>query len=245
MRAPLSLLLLLPGCLAFGQGDPSGAPSGFNAVRPDVVIYVRGHPTGADIVQISMVDPKYPPAQLQKQVEDLCKRLNYPAQGLQIYTYTMGNGPNLKFLQASFATTGLTDQDNNANLTPLLQAFAGVQAPFTIKGMEVFYDEFDPPIKGPKNFKSSAVVVTGRRDSNPSQVEYSVQLLSQNPDDLLVSTKPPPVESKVNQVPVQNSTSALLWCLILVAGMAAGALVYFLLTRRLSGRSTTSVLRKH
>ena len=239
MRGCLSILMLLPACAALCQ-TPQAPAIQANTVRPDAVIYVKHHPLGADLVQITMVNPSYPEDTLKKQSEDLCRRLNFPAQGLSVYSYTMGDKANLKFVQASFATAGLSDADGNANLTPILQSFAGVPAPYTVKGIEIFYSDFDPPIKGPKSFKSNAVVVSGREDANPPQVEYSVQLLSQNPSDLLVETKPPTVEPTVKQAPVEKSTPVVLWCLILLAGMAAGALVYFLLIKRLSGGSATS-----
>jgi hypothetical protein len=245
MRLLLSLLLLFAALSAWSQGViPPQSDDGFRAVRPDVLVYVEGHAAAGEIVQISMVNPDYPAETLKNQVEDLCKRLNSPARGLQVYTYTMGSNSKLKFLQASFATTGMTDGEGNANLTPLLQALAGVPGPFTIKGVEVFYNGFDPPIKGPKNFTSPAVVITGRRDSSPPQVEYSIQLQSQNASEIQVETKPPTAEPTINQPPVEKSNRVMLWCLILLAGLAGGSLVYFLLIKRLSGSSSTSVLRK-
>lgn len=244
MRGCLSIFLAFFACSAFGQSPAPTADSEFLAVHPDVLIYVHGHPSGVDAVQISMLDAKYPPETLRKQIDDLCTRLNAKPNGLQVYAYTMENNPKLKFLQAIFAVPGLTDEEGNANLTPLIQAFAGVEAPYTIHGMEVFFDEFDPPIKGPKNFTSNKVIVSGRRDSNPPQVEYAIQLLTQNPSEIKVETKPPVVEPKPKQAPEKNSSPILVWCLILLAGLAASALVYFLLIKRLSGSSATSVLRK-
>jgi len=233
---------LLTG-FGLAQQPLSAAPTTSDVVRPDVLIYVHGDTTGANVVEVTMVDEHYPADLLQKQITDLGNRLKEQPRGLRIAQFVL-NTNNQKVLQASFGTIGLEDSDGNANLTPLIQAFAGAPAPYTIKGMEVFYDDFNPPIKGPKSFKSDAVTVEGRMDMNPPQVEYSIRLLTQNPSDILVSTKPPKVESKVNRAPVENSNSVLVWCLILVAGMAAGALVYFLLIRRLSGSSSTSVLRK-
>jgi hypothetical protein len=242
MRCSLSILtIFLAGfCLAQSPGTEADP----NAVRPDVIVYVHGDPTGADLVRISMVDPKYPAETLQKQVNDLCAKLGEAPRALTIATYEMESVSGLKFLQANFGTVGLTDSDGNANLAPLIQAFAGAPEPFTIHGMEVFYSDFDPPVKGPKDFTSSAVVVRGRMDNDPPQVEYSIKLLSQNPGEIMVSTKPPRAEPKVNQAPPAKSTPVLVWCLILIGGLAAGALVYFLLAKRLSGSSSPSVLRK-
>ena len=245
MRDWLSILTLSLCAFASAQsGQGTSGDGQFHAVHPDVVVYVKGFPNGVNTVQITMVDAQYPSATLSKQVADLCQKLNSPAQDLQIYAYAMGQGDNLKFLQASFATAGLADGQGNANLTPLVQAFAGVPAPFTIKGMEVFYQGFDPPIKSPKNFTSSSVVVSGREGSDADGVEYSIQLLSQNPSELLVMSKAPAVEPRTNPASKQNSNPIVLWCLILIAGVAAGALVYFFLVKRLSTGSPTSLLRK-
>jgi hypothetical protein len=243
MRGPLLILALGIACLAHGQ-VPQQQVSGA-AIRPDVVIYVTAGPLGGDIVRVTMVDAGYPSDLLNKQVADLGTRLGVPAKGLQVYTYQMTSAnPKLRYLEAYFSTANLTTEDGYANLTPLIQAFAGAPAPNTIKGMEIFYDDFDPPLKGPKHFSSSAVNIVGRIDMNPPQVEYSVQLLSQNPSEINVETTPANVEPKVNQAPVQTGNPVLVWCLILLAGLAAGALVYFLLIKRLSGGSSTSVIRK-
>jgi len=240
---PFALFLTLCG-LAFGQAPPASTPDRtVQAVHPDVVIFIQSH-AAADVLKISMVDPNYPEELLKKQIETLCTSLNAPAQNLQVYRYQMGANDHLQFLEASFATANLTDSDRWANLTPLIRAFAGVPAPHTIKGMEVFFDEYDPPIVGPKNFSSAAVTISGRVDSSPPEVEYAIQLLKQNPSEISVEKQAKPVESTVKQETPQKSGSVLVWCLILVAGVAAGALVYFLLTRRAVGDPSTPVSRK-
>ncbi len=244
MRCCFTLLIAAVAAVCLAQQPPQPADGQPTPVRPDVLIYVHGDTTGANVVEISMVDENYPSDLLQKQINDLCDRLKVPARGLRVVRSIM-QGNNQKVLAASFGTVGLEDSEGNANLTPLIQAFAGAPAPYTIKGMEVFYDDFNPPIKGPKSFRSQSVTVDGRMDMNPPQVEYAIRLLTQNPGEILVSSKPPKVEPTSNRPQAGNSNSVLVWCLILIGGMAAGSLVYFLLIRRLSGSSSTSVLRKH
>src|SRR5690349_17446165 len=123
MRLLLSALTLCAVSTALAQTlAPAPSDSSFPAVRPDVVIYVKGHWTGNNLVEITMVDANYPPETLKKQVADLCERLGHPASGLAVTPYTMGESAKLKFLQATFGTAGLTDDEGNANLTPLIQA---------------------------------------------------------------------------------------------------------------------------
>jgi hypothetical protein len=235
----LPIALCLSG-LAFCQDKIHPIDRTIQAVHPDVVVTVEERDS-ADIVKITMEDPTYPAETLQRQIDDLCKRLNSEPRNLQIYRYKIDSGAASEFLEASFATDNLIDSERWANLGPLVQAFAGVPAPHTIKGMEVFYSNVNPELKGPKTFQSAALEISGRRDSNPPDVEYAIQLLSQNPSEMIVEKGSKPVETPVKQAPPPNDHSILVWCLIILAGVAAGALVYFLLIKR---PAVTSVSRK-
>ena len=54
----------------------------FQSVRPQIFVVVREHPTGADLVEITAVDPEYPRELLKSQIESLGKSLNNNARGL-------------------------------------------------------------------------------------------------------------------------------------------------------------------
>lgn len=239
MRALAAVVIAFLVGLALAQ-EPSQpeTPPPSASVRPQLVAYVRQHISGASLIELSMVDPGYPADLLERQIKDLCERLDYPARGLQLYEEELvANNPNLRFRKATFATGNLTLPDGTINLTPMLQAFAGAPAPYTIKGMTLIFDEFKPTAKTLKEFRSQAVVIEGRLDLDPPTVEYHVQLLSQNPSEISVNSAPPPVERTVSPVPRQRPNVGLVWSLIIVAGLAAGALVYFVLIRRSFGAS--------
>lgn len=230
MRGWAALLLVFLCALSSPQ-SPTDAP--LPPIHPQLVAYVRQHSSGANLIELSMVEPDYPPDLLQRQINDLCTRLEYPARGLQVYQEELvANNPNLRFLKATFATGNLTQADGTINLTPLAQAFAGAPAPHTIKGMTVIFDDFMPTKKTLKNYRSPSVSVEGRLDVDPPTVEYQIQLLSQNPSEISVHMEPPPVERTVSQPSQRTTPLGLIWGLIIVAGLAAGALVYFVLIRR-------------
>lgn len=243
----------LTGFLVFGLVTSAGAqtstappaPKSAPAIHPDVVVFLRHHSSGADVVEISMVDADYPADLLTKQVNDLCARLNYPPTGLQVYSDQMIAGnPKLQFLHATFATAGLTHEDGTINLTPLIQAFAGAPPPHTIKGMNVIVDDFIPTAKTIKAFPGPGAAIYGRVDSNPPDVEYQIQLLTQNPGDINIQLTGPTVERKPSKVPERGPSAILVWSLTILAGLGTGALVYFLVVARLSGGSSAAAARK-
>lgn len=237
MRWVLVTLGLALASLGWVQETP---PTPNAAVRPQVVAYIREHPTGANMVQISMVEPGYPPDLLKSQILDLCRRLKSEPLGLNIYQEELiANQPKLRFLKATFATYGLTDSEGGVNLTPLLQAFAGAPAPNTVKGMVVVLDDFTPvPKKTLRNFSSPAVAIQGRVDENPPAVQYDIQLLTQNPSEINVQAEPERVEKSPVVTTVRRTPSAILWMLIVLAGLSVGALVYFLVSRWYSNSSS-------
>ena len=244
MRLSSALLALMLASVAFGQAKPE--PIGQQpAVHPDVVIYIRQHSSGANLMEVSMVNPGYPADILRSQIESLCASLDFPARGLIVYNEELVAGnPKLKFLKAAFATSGLTEADGTVNLTPLARAFAGAKAPYTVRGMTVILDEFQPNEKTIKEFHSKAVDLHGRVEENPPAVEYQIALLSQNPGEIDIQNGPPPVEHKVSPQVAPRSNSGLIWALITLAGLSAGSLVYFLVSRRLSGGHVSAATRK-
>jgi hypothetical protein len=239
------LTLFVLAVTAFGFGQEPEVPKS-TAVRPQVVVYIREHQTGANMVELSMVEPGYPPDLLQKQIMDLCKRLDSQPMGLNIYQEELVvNQPNLRFLKATFAVVGLTDMQGGVNLTPLLQAFAGAPAPNTVKGMMVVLDDFVPvPKKTLRNFKSPAVVIQGRVDENPPAVQYDIQLLTQNPSEINVQAEPEKAENSPVPAPSRKAPSTILWLLIVLAGLSVGGLVYFFISRWHSGSSSASIARR-
>ncbi len=244
MRFLMACLVLALYASTFAQ--TTAAPvQGALAVHADMVVFLRRHTTGADVMEISMVEADYPASLLTKQVNDLCARLKTPAIGLQVYTDQMVAGdPKLQFLHATFATAGLTSDDGTINLNPLIQAFAGAPAPHTIKGMNVIVDDFTPSPKTIKDFPGPGAVVQGRIDSNPPDVEYQIQLLSQNPSDINVQVGVPIVERKPSRTPERGTNTVLIWSLTVLAGLGASALVYFLVVNRLSSGSGAAAVRK-
>lgn len=244
MRFLMACLAVASITSAIAQTSTAPAQTAL-AIHPDVVVFLRHHTTGADVVEISMVDADYPAALLTKQVDDLCSRLKVDPIGLQVYTDQLVAGnPKLQFLHATFATAGITGNDGSINLTPLIQAFAGVPAPHTVKGMNVIVDDFTPTAKTIKDYPGPGAIVQGRVDSNPPDVEYQIQLLSQNPSDINIRVGAPPVEQKSRRPADQGGNAILVWSLAILAGLGAAALVYFLVVNRLSGGSSTASVRK-
>lgn len=219
---------------AMDASDLASGKSLFNVARPDLIVQIRPHPMQADIFEITTVNPDYPPDLLQAQVEKLCSLAGASPRGLKVERTAIGGDPRLATTKASFATNGIIDQQKGTlNIEPILRAFAGAPEPHTIDGITIMFNGVKATPNMLRTFTNTAVKLQAIANENPPVVEYRVQLLSQDPDAILVPSgapteqKPPPVASTVQQKGVDWT----LWIALLVGAAAAGILVYFLMLR--------------
>lgn len=210
-------------------------------VRQDVSIVVQEHErTGADLVTVTALHPDYPPELLRSQIDTLGRLLASEPRGVAVFEQKMGaeDGGDLVFLKATFAVDGLIDRrQGELRISPILQAFAGVPAPFTVTGISLVFDGERP---GPNTI--SVIETQGLRGEarvmpGDSGLEYRFELKSQNPEMLVVpDRRPEPTEAAKPSVG-RSGLPVWVWIAIVAAGVGAGLLVYLALLRAGTPRS--------
>lgn len=228
--------------LVCSQGSPTDIDPATSP--PQMMVVVRKHPTGADLVEITMMNRQYPEELLQAQCRHIGELTGVPVRGLAVYRQMIDpKNKNLAFVKASFATNGLIDLQKGAFwVEPLVRAFAGVPAPNTIYNMIVSFASVSPNESTLKRFQSDKVALSGRYDQGSAAgVEYRVAILRQEPDGIKI----PLLAEKVKAEEARGSTegpSILIWILVVVAALSTGALVYFAVLR--PGRRPPSSLAR-
>lgn len=236
-----SLALIFGFCCAHASAQGTTKEDLFKTVKPQVSVVVHKHPTGADLVDITVLDPKYPSQLLQSQVEGMCTELNAPARGLSLRTVSFRTDNNhLDFLRASFGTIGLIGGSGKFNIQPIVRAFAGSPEPYGITGMSITFDGEKATADTLGNLKGAMVNVQARANQAPDPgVEFRVELTGQDPKQIVIpdhSVKPDPVPPPA---PPRQTPDWPLWLMLGIAAVAVGALVYLALLRMPSnGRKT-------
>ena len=118
--------------------DPVPAPSEslFRSLRLDATIVVSEHPTGADLVEITVRRGDHPLADLRKACERVGELTGDPVRGL-VVTSTNPTSPN-GFPKATFATNGLiTPDEPRLRLEPIMRAFGFGRTP--LRNLAIIY----------------------------------------------------------------------------------------------------------
>lgn len=228
---------LLVFCILFASlGAVAQEPLLFLKVRTDVAIIVRKHPLGADMVDITMRDPNYPKELLTSQVEEMCRLLGTPARGLAVTVQSVAPGAQFTFVKANFATNGIILANGDLHIEPILKAFAGAPAPYTIQGISLAFPGFVPSKKTLQRYDQPGMMeAEGRYTDQPAALkglEYRVQLLTQDPSKISFPDEYGQSEAAAT-VPraSENSSRTWLFAIVIVAAIAVGALVYFAMLR--------------
>jgi len=232
------LMCLIP--MAFGQSGEQQIAAVLNSIRPDAIVTVKKHSSGADVVEVTMLDGKYPQKLLADQVMRMGLENGTGIRGLQVYT-TAAEDPQMRFVKASFATDDLVigGRDARLRLQPIVRAFAGGPESHRIGALIVQFAGQKPTERTINTFRSDSVVLAGRVLDAPFEgLEYRVALLSQDPTQIAIPDFHDPQAKKPEKKPEKaapsSETPVLRFVLLGVAALAAGALVYFVVR---SGRS--------
>jgi hypothetical protein len=222
-----TLLLFAP---ALGQGERQ--TSLFASVRPDVSIVVREHSSGADLVEITLLNKDYPATLLNSQVASLGRLLGSEPRGLQVFRYQLDpDKPGLTFLKAKFAVDGLVEGPDKLNIEPVLKALCGAPEPFTIRGISLLFADRMADAKTIRNLDDDAVAAEASTSFEPPAVEYRILLKSQDPQAIRFPASAPERKPEAPPSVKQSGAPAWAWAALAVAGLAAGALVYLALLR--------------
>ncbi len=245
------VLVLWTAMLAFAQSsldpawqdvykysiDSANLASGrsvFQVTRPDVIVEVFKHQLGADMFDVTAVDPAYPLQLLQDQCTKIGELSGHKIRGLAAGKYRVGNDPRMVFSKASFAIDGIIDrQAGILHLEPIIKAFAGATAPMTVKAISVIFNGEAPTRQTLRSFQNQDMRVDATVNKRPAMIEYRVQLLTQDPNALSVPDASPTEPVTVIPSTPQSRSGAkwIMWIALALAAVAAGVLVYFLLLR--------------
>jgi len=216
--------------VALGQEPAPKKDNLFRTVKPQVMVFIREHATGADLVDVSVTDSEYPPELLKAQAENIAKEIGSPLRGFRQTRETFGL-PGKGSLQATFSVDGLI-QPGETHLLPVVRAFLGAPKPFEITGLSVLLGEVRPTSSTLMAYRSPSVELQGYSDAGRIGTEYRVLIKDQNPANLDIPEKAGDVGGKVVPVVAKTGLDPMVLTLFIVAAIAAGALVYSLASRR-------------
>lgn len=220
IRLIVTAILLL---CAMGVRAQGGLPT-----RPDAIVTVQEHSSGREMVEFTMLDPKFPPNLLQGIVERLGMELGVAPSGFKSYVEEFGSGSADRFVKARIGVIGLIDRSQGiVRLQPLARAFSGLPAPHTVKALRIMFEGEAPNPTTISTYASPSVVVDGQISRDPVGLEYLVVLREQDPIKIEIperhmekpETPPAPKATAPSPIP--------LIVIIAVGSIAAGALVYF------------------
>jgi hypothetical protein len=219
---------------AMQSSDLASGKTVAEVARPDVIVQITRHRLGANMFEVTAVTPGYPTDLLHAQVEKLGQLAGSGVRGVAVGQYTIGGDRKLTFTKATFATDGIIDRERGIlHVTPIIQAFAGAPAPYTVSGMQIIFSGETAGPKTLKSYSSPGVRLQAKENASPPMVEYRIQLLSQNPADLIVPDESVPEQNapKIASTVQRSGFDWGLWIPLLFAAAAASILVYFLIVR--------------
>lgn len=233
LRASVRLALLVGVGVGFATAQ---TPS---VGRPQGYVVITEHPTTAENVTITMLDPNYPTDLLRSQAEAIGRATGAGVRGLFVQKREMVAGrPDMVFARASFATNHLISREEGLlRLQPVVRAFAGAPEPYQVQSIAITFDGERPLSHTLQRFRSDAVDVqanfaSGTGKEAPFGVEYRVALLTQDPEKIVIPDRFEPTKPKpAPTAEAPGGRTSLDVVLVVVAVLAAGVLVYLLVLR--------------
>lgn len=233
MRLAFGLVGVLIATGAWGQPTLPTNPANLPTTTPDAIIVVRDSTGGADLVEVSMVKAGYPKDLLRAQCQRLVQEAGGDLRGLQIFERRMRQeDPQSAFVKAYFGTTNLYDPvAGSLNLQPIVRAFTGTAAPYTIDALIVSFSGHRATERNLNLYRSDAVEVVGNALTAPAGLEYRITLKTQDPAKIEIPDRYTPPPPKPVEKAAESNSAALRILLIVGGSLLAGALVYFLVAR--------------
>jgi hypothetical protein len=210
------------------------AKSLFSTVKPDITVVVKPHQTGANMVEITMLNPNYPPELLKERILQLGRNLGAETRGVVTGKYPLsGNDPKMEFVKGSFSINGLMDTTNGTiRIQSILKAFVGDPEPWQIRGFSLLFVGVHPNERTVKSFQTKALNSEARVLISPnSAIEYRIVVLTANPDLIEFPDRLP--ERKTLPIPSESDSGLPImgWVGIGATALGAGALVYLSLLK--------------
>ena len=200
-----------------GQGEI------FKSVRPEATIVVRKHNTGADLVEVTLLDPKYLDADLRQKIETLGSLIGSVPRGTTIFH--QDSGISGSFLKGKFAVDGLIHGGiDRFALAPIIKAFAFGEKP--VRQFSVIFDNETPDSNLLRRFKApgDSFMFEAISTSMPTGIEYRVIVSTNDANLIHIPVKGEKVVAAVKQS--SSNIDPLVVVLVLAGSIATGLLVY-------------------
>ena len=251
---PLAILLLT-ACALFGwtQTPPTGeqpAPpaNGGGSARdslpsieelmgamtaPQVSMAVQKHSDHADYVTITVVTPDYPESLLRDQIAEMGRLLNSEARGLRIGQVEIDAQKKIRFLRAMFAIDDVIDPVSRTfQLNALVRPFVSDSLDHPVNSFHIVFQNESPiPNRTIDRYSDEHVSVAGQYFDNPKSIEYRIQTKTVNPAEINIPVDAPAARKKAAPAMGPARPTPMIIGIILLAGVALGALVYFAMLR--------------
>ncbi len=234
MRRWVALLTLLSIFSAGSAQDEAPETVDPSQVPPQITIVVKEHPATPDLIEITMLDPNYPQDRLREQILKIGEMTGTGVRGLNIRQVQFDTKVPQGFIKANFATDHIIDRvGGTLNLGSLVEPFLGSPEPFEIRSFMITFDGEVPGAKTLRVFADRYVAVKAENIESPPAIDYRVVVFSQDPEQVNIPLEPSQAQPADDAEPVEvrRLPLPLLISLIVIAGLAAGALVYFALLK--------------
>ena len=192
-------------------------------VSSEAIINVEHDSSMRDILQIYILKPGYTTELLRSRIEWIAGELGSPVDGLELYP--MGDGqPGVK---AICVVNNIVDPTlGELRIQPLIRAFLAGSQGQSIKSFSIRFSGFVPTSSTLQSYRSDAVVLEASFDPRSSILEYRVLAMTDDPAELTIPPRYFP-NSYVVASRESGNRLPILISLLVIAGLSAGALVYF------------------
>lgn len=219
----ICLFGLVLSCQAVAQHAMRVELDDVREVSPEAIINVEHDSSMRDILQIYIFKPGYTTELLRSKIEWIARELGSPVDGLEVYP--MGDGqPGVK---AICVVNNVVDGTlGELRIQPFVRAFVGGPQGQSIKSFSIRFTGFVPTSSTLQSYRSDAVVLEASYDPLSSILEYRILAKTDDPAKVTI---PPRYFPKSYVSPSGGSKNRLpiLISLLVIAGLSAGALVYF------------------
>jgi hypothetical protein len=226
------LAVALPLNSVWAQSPPASNGNLFQTLRIDALISVSRNSVGGDFVEATLLRPGLSLEAGNQFADRLCAALGGRPEGRlemggRVATIT-GAPPKV-----SFNTSGLVQPDGTLRLNALAQALTGLPAP-GIQGAAVLFQGVEPTTNTISSFRTAAIEIEGYTNVPARTLEYRIKISTDDPEKISIPESRDRTVVRTEPEPRTFRLDPAVLALLLVAGLSAGALVYFLLLRNRS-----------
>lgn len=214
----LGLALAVP---CFGAGDQA---ANIRRVAPQVVFSIQHEPGTGDVVQLHYSGEVYDEQAVEAAAKALAESLGSTVGWFQFLPSTEG-GPS----RAMFVTQNILDASSgDIRLQPLVRAFGRGKGKGQVKAFSVtILGQVPSAYSTLATYSSDTVVLKGFYNAAQPSIEYRILVLVDDPAGVEIPPRHIPSESAETTAGASNSEAPILFALVAVASVSAGALVYF------------------